>query len=141
MGKHIMNPNKRNFRMNKNIFFIFVFIIFTGFAYCQENIIIIDNTIFGNPKKTAVVFMHDEHNKLANIENCFECHHIYENGKLLKDKSSEDKQCSYCHKVEKQKGKISLINAFHKNCKGCHKKEKKVLLSVTNVTLNVIAVH
>ena len=45
----------------------------------------------------AAVFRHDEHNEMALIEECIECHHIYENGDKSEDESSEDQSCSECH--------------------------------------------
>jgi hypothetical protein len=50
---------------------------------------------------------------MALIEDCNECHHVYEDGEKLEDESSEDSSCSECHE-EKGSG-----------CKGCHHENKK----------------
>jgi hypothetical protein len=41
---------------------------------------------------------------MALIEDCNECHHVYEDGEKLEDESSEDSSCSECHE-EKGSGK------------------------------------
>jgi len=94
-------------------------------AYAQEDMFVIDNEIFINPKRPPAVFRHDEHNELAQIEECNECHHVYEDGKLIEDESSEDESCSDCHELQ-DNGRIpGLMKAFHTNCKNCHREKKK----------------
>lgn len=93
-------------------------------AYSQEDMQIVDNGAFTKAERVASVFRHDEHNEIAQIEACNECHHVYEDGKKLADESSEDQMCSDCHELKGEDGKPSLIKAFHLNCKGCHKEKK-----------------
>ena len=107
------------------------FVVFTSFlfilvpAHSQEDMVNIENEVFGNPKRPPAVFRHDAHNELAQIEGCNECHHIYEDGQRLEDESSEDQRCAECHELE-DKGNIpGLMKAFHTNCKSCHRAEKK----------------
>ncbi len=105
-----------------------VFIVLAVFcvaAFSQEDMEFIDNTVFDHPLRPPVVFSHDHHNEMAEIEECNACHHVYENGILQTDESSEDTSCSECHDpVYFGKG-LSLMKAFHKNCKGCHLKHRK----------------
>ena len=95
-------------------------------AYSQEDMRFINADAFDNPQRPPAVFNHDEHNELAQIEECNECHHIYdEEGKRVEDESSEDQSCSDCHELEVSDRKPALMKAFHINCKGCHKEKGK----------------
>jgi hypothetical protein len=94
-------------------------------AWAQEDMTVVDNSVFDNPQRTPSVFVHDEHNEIAGIDDCAACHHVYEDGKLVEDESSEDARCSDCHSLEGGDGQPSLINAFHGNCKGCHQTKGK----------------
>ena len=94
-------------------------------AHSQEDMAFVDNSVFPNPERPAAVFRHDEHNEQAAIEECSECHHVYEDGQLLEDESSEDQYCSECHAVEASGDQPALMEAFHLNCKGCHEKQTK----------------
>ena len=94
-------------------------------AHSQEDMTFVDNDAFENPRRPPAVFRHDNHNELAEIEDCSVCHHGYdENGHLLEDESSEDKRCSDCHGIEASGQQPALMKAFHANCKGCHKAQK-----------------
>lgn len=97
--------------------------LFTS-AHSQEDMLAVDNGQFDNARRSPVVFMHDAHNEKAGIETCHECHHVYEDGKLVADESSEDQRCSDCHGLESAGAQPGLMKAFHLNCKGCHQKEK-----------------
>ena len=100
---------------------IFIFVS----AYSQEDMEFVDNSVFENPQREPSVFRHDEHNEMAEIEECYECHHIYENGKRLEDESSEDQSCVECHDEKASGNTPALTKAYHTNCKGCHLKQKK----------------
>ena len=63
-------------------------------AFSQEDMEVVDNEGFSKKQRPPVVFQHDEHNEKAEIEDCNECHHIYENGLKMEDESSEDQSCS-----------------------------------------------
>jgi len=91
----------------------------------QEEMKMIDNTIFQKPVRTQAVFPHDIHNEKAGIEDCATCHHKYVNGKLVIDDSSEEQRCYECHSPKTSGKNLSLRKAFHKNCKGCHLKREK----------------
>ena len=108
-------------------------LILAAFAVCcfpimassQEDMTAIDNQVFENPKRPPAVFEHDQHNELAAIEECNVCHHLYEDGKLIEDESSEDQRCADCHEMQDVGRKPGLVEAFHTNCKSCHREKKK----------------
>ena len=115
--------------MKKCAFFICaglmaVLLIFVS-AYCQEDMVVVNDDAFDNPQRPPSVFRHEEHNEKAGIEECNECHHIYVDGVRSEYESSEDQYCSDCHQVKKSvDGKYHLRKAFHINCKGCHLEKK-----------------
>ncbi|MGD2272318.1 MAG: cytochrome c3 family protein [Desulfobacterales bacterium] len=94
-------------------------------AYSQEDMEFVDNSVFDNPERVPSVFRHDEHNETAEIEECNECHHLYEDGQKLEYESSEDQFCSDCHEQKASGSQPALMKAFHTNCKGCHLAKKK----------------
>ena len=110
---------------------LFVFAMFALCAFslagvfAQEDMIVVDNAVFENPRRPPAVFRHDDHNELAGIEDCNRCHHVYEDGKLLEEESSEDQRCADCHEM-KDSGRVpGLMLAFHTNCKSCHREQRK----------------
>ncbi len=116
--------------MKKSAMFIIATTLFSLFilvaAYSQEEMTIVDNSIFETPQREPSVFVHDEHNDSAGLEECSECHHLYDDdGQKIEDESSEDQQCSECHEENASDNKPALTKAFHTNCKGCHLQEKK----------------
>ena len=101
------------------------FLLILVTAHSQEDMVRIENEVFGSPNRPPAIFRHDEHNELAQIEECNECHHIYENGRRLEDESSEDQRCADCHDLEDSGNMPGLMKAFHTNCKSCHREKKK----------------
>ncbi len=98
-----------------------------GFSVLDDgkSITFLDNAGFENPQEPASAFDHDFHDLDLEIE-CEECHHVYENGGLVKDKSSENKRCIECHPLKaNDEYKIPLLHAFHSHCQGCHEKKEK----------------
>ena len=89
-------------------------------AQSQEDMELVDNSVFHDPQRPPAIFNHDAHNEAAGLEECNQCHHIYEDGQLLEDESSEDQRCSDCHLPKDQGRRPGLTKAFHLNCKGCH---------------------
>jgi hypothetical protein len=95
-------------------------------AYSQEDMQFVDNAEFDNPQRPPATFNHDVHNETAEIDDCGECHHLYdENGQKLEGESSEDQMCSDCHGPEDEGRKPRLMKAYHLNCKGCHVESQK----------------
>ena len=106
----------------------FAIILLPGTAvYSNECIPIGSETMEENTnKRPFVCFNHDTHNENAGLEDdCAICHHVYEDGKLIEDESSEDFSCSECHWKEGASIQFDLISKFHKRCRGCHLNEKK----------------
>lgn len=90
-------------------------------AYSQEDMQFVDNSEFENPQRPPAVFPHDVHNEAAGLEDCSECHHLFDdNGRKLEGESSEDQSCSECHGSKDEGPKPNLRKAYHLNCKGCH---------------------
>ena len=77
-------------------------------AFSQEDMEVVDNEGFTKKQRPPAVFRHDEHNEMAEIDECSECHHIYENGQKLEDESSEDQSCSECHDEEGSGNQLGL---------------------------------
>ena len=94
-------------------------------AFSQEDMEVVDGQGFSKQQRPAAVFRHDEHNELAEIKDCNECHHVYEDGKKMEDESSEDLSCSECHEENSSGEQPGLRKAFHMNCKGCHREHQK----------------
>ena len=114
--------------MKKGIFLLMAPLlvgIFLMPAFSQEDMEVVDNDGFSKKQRPPAVFRHDEHNEKAELEDCSECHHIYENGEKLEDESSEDQSCADCHEEKSTDKKPGLRKAFHTNCKGCHLAKKQ----------------
>ena len=117
---------------HKIIFMGFILVLFTavyGFSIAgsaEDQTDRIDTSAFKNPHRPGAVFMHDEHNEKAEIEDCAVCHHVYDGKKLVKDESSEDSACSDCHSLSgNTENTIPLSVAFHSRCKTCHFERNK----------------
>ena len=115
--------------MKKSAFFIYaslmVALLIFGSTYAQEEMVVINSDGFEDSQRPPAVFRHDEHNEAAEIEECNECHHVYDDdGKLVEDESSEDQRCSDCHEEKASGRRLALMKAFHTNCKGCHQEKK-----------------
>jgi hypothetical protein len=94
-------------------------------ALSQEDMQVVDEDGFQTRRRPPAVFRHDLHNEAAEIEECNECHHLYEDGQKLEDYSSEDQLCSDCHSEQTSGSQPGLRKAFHLNCKGCHLEKKR----------------
>ncbi len=114
--------------MKKSVTCIFITLMVSVFilvsAYSQEDLLVVDNSVFDSPQRVSSLFNHDEHNEAAGIESCNACHHIYEDGKKTEE-SSEDQSCSDCHGKESSGNTPALMKAFHMNCKGCHAEKQQ----------------
>lgn len=107
------------------IAFVIIFVFVLVSVHSQEDMERVDNSVFKNPERPSALFRHDEHNENADIENCSECHHLYEDGQMIEDGSSEDQHCSDCHALKASDSIPALRKAFHMNCKGCHLEQKQ----------------
>ena len=100
-------------------------ILFVLPAIAQEDMVVVEGDSFESQRRPPAVFRHDAHNETAEIEECNECHHVYENGERVADESSEDQRCAECHTEKNSGNQPGLRKAFHLNCKGCHQIKKK----------------
>ena len=75
-------------------------------------------------QRPGSLFDHDGHSDYEAIEDCYVCHHLYEDGELVPEESSEDMKCVECHKVDPNDGSTGLVLAYHLMCKKCHEKQK-----------------
>jgi len=106
---------------------VIILMITACYAYSNEDLERVDNTVFNHPQRPGAVFDHDDHNEKAELEDdCSICHHVYEEGELLEDESSEDSTCGECHALTPtSENPVPLRRAFHNRCKACHFKTKK----------------
>lgn len=111
--------------MRRTAILVILIIALGSSASSQEDMEVIDQTVYSNPRRSPAVFRHDEHNESAGIDDCNTCHHVYQNNIFLEDESSEDQRCSECHPVKPFGKQLSLRKAFHQKCKGCHQKKQK----------------
>lgn len=91
-------------------------------AYSQENVKSVQDSAFKVKMRPNAVFLHDEHNKKAEVDDCGICHHVYKDGVKVEDETSEDRECSECHKINGDP--VPLISKYHLRCKGCHEEKK-----------------
>ena len=105
---------------------VLVIVLVFASAYSQEDMEVVSNEVFDNPQRPSATFAHDIHNEAAGLEDCMECHHIYDDaGVKSEDESSEDQACVDCHDEYDKGSKPGLMKAYHLNCKGCHLSEKQ----------------
>ncbi|GAB6146251.1 acidic tetraheme cytochrome c3 TmcA [Desulfocicer niacini] len=94
-------------------------VLFSFSAWCND-CMDISADVFENNKRPFVCFPHDTHNENAGIEDCAVCHHVYEDGKLMEEESSEDITCAECHTTKGDSKHMELITRYHDRCRGCH---------------------
>ena len=94
------------------------------YTFSQEDIVSLEDSAFEDRKRPGAVFVHEDHNEKAKIEECNVCHHVFEDGKKVEDESSEDMSCSECHKVKSDGNTKALMRAYHDLCKSCHQENK-----------------
>ena len=100
-------------------------ILTCGPVYSQEDIVSLADSAFKDRQRPAAVFLHEDHNEKAEIEECNVCHHIYEGGNKVEDDSSEGQGCSDCHHVKEDEPTRPLMKAYHDLCKQCHAENSK----------------
>ena len=105
------------------LLFLILFVMLTA-GFSQDEMTQVGNDTFKNPQRTPAVFNHDAHNETAEIEDCAQCHHLYEEGELVEGESSEDMRCAECHEEHTSTDAPGLMQAFHQNCLGCHQDKK-----------------
>ena len=78
--------------------------------WSQDEIDLLDASGFDGRQRVACVFPHDDHNDAAQIDECNECHHVYEDGVRSEDESSED-----------QSAPIATVKSRLAPCRGCER--------------------
>lgn len=95
-----------------------------GYAFGQDDDLEadrMDTSAFETIRRPAALFDHDDHNEKAGLEDCAVCHHVWEEGKIVEDESSEDMACSECHGLRPgPENTMALANAYHTQCRTCH---------------------
>ena len=94
-------------------------------ALSQDDVETVRDPAFARHRRPPAVFLHDEHNEKAGIEDCAICHHVYENGVKLEDETSEDQKCSECHLPTDARDTMPLVGTYHNRCQNCHIEQKK----------------
>ena len=54
-----------------------------GYGFSQEEMVVVENSVFGRPVRAPAIFEHDLHNEAAELEDCIVCHHLYVDGELV----------------------------------------------------------
>ncbi|MEX1299155.1 MAG: acidic tetraheme cytochrome c3 TmcA [Desulfotignum sp.] len=95
--------------------------VLTGlFCYAGQDLERLDPWAFESTRRPGAVFPHDDHIFLLE-DDCSVCHHVYENGELVSDESSEDLYCSDCHSLKPAPDNpMPLEAAYHNLCRSCH---------------------
>lgn len=106
----------------KIIFLGFILLLSTAVvAFSNTELERLDNSAFQKPHRPGAVFVHDDHNEMAEIDDCAVCHHVYEDKKLVEGESSEDSLCSDCHSLKgTRENLVPLGVAYHQRCRNCH---------------------
>ncbi|MFP4629451.1 MAG: acidic tetraheme cytochrome c3 TmcA [Desulfohalobiaceae bacterium] len=93
-------------------------------GFSQSEMQELDSPAFEQQQRPPAVFVHDEHNEQAEIQDCSVCHHVYEDGEKLEGAMSVDQSCADCHSLEpNQDNSLGLMDAYHQQCIGCHQQE------------------
>lgn len=90
-------------------------------AAAQEDMKEIRSEAFAEHTRPPAVFMHDEHNEKANLnDDCAICHHGKDDkGRQDKEDMSAGTPCAECHAVDGKEG-TPLKRAYHGQCITCH---------------------
>ena len=121
---------RKSFRMLHLIVIIIVLILSGGNITAREDktedITVVEDSAFqGHARRPRVPFHHDAHNEAAAFEYSI-CHHVYdEDGMLIENETSDNKECSECHAEKDDPQHLDLVAAYHNLCKNCHEEEKK----------------
>lgn len=90
-------------------------------AFSQDDMVVVPTSAFDSPERPAVRFEHDNHNELAEIEDCETCHHgKTDDGLIDLETSTDGESCDSCHPVKPENGETPLMRSYHKQCTSCH---------------------
>ncbi|MFO7784563.1 MAG: acidic tetraheme cytochrome c3 TmcA [Thermodesulfobacteriota bacterium] len=93
-------------------------------AVSQDEYSVFPPDAFPNPRRPVSLFTHEDHMVFDTIEDCYACHHLYVEGRLVEGESSDGTPCGECHGLEPGGGGTDLLRAYHGRCKGCHEEEQ-----------------
>lgn len=84
------------------------------------------NEIFGNLRRPAIDFAHEDHVVALDEQGCGACHHAPDpdTGQLVYAED-EELSCIECHGAKKEGKTPGLREAFHTSCTGCHRRMGK----------------
>ena len=114
---------RKRFRFFYPVAILMVWALGVVAAFAQEDITTVEDSIFEDRIRPRAVFYHEDHNDAAELD-CYVCHHVYEDGELLEDETSEDYECSECHAGTNDSRNLDVVAAYHNRCKGCHEEEE-----------------
>lgn len=90
-------------------------------ALPRANMTVVQEEAFRDQQRPPAVFEHDGHNVRADVYDCSECHHVYEDGKKVENRMSVGQECSDCHGLQESgENAVPLREAYHTQCIGCH---------------------
>lgn len=104
---------------------LLIFLVAVPRAGAQEDYSVFPRDLFPDPQRPVSRFTHEEHMVFDAIEDCYVCHHVYQDGTLVEGESSDGVPCGECHKLNPADGTVDRLRAYHIRCKGCHESEKK----------------
>ncbi len=92
----------------------------------EENYRIAYTDVFGQLRRPAIEFAHDDHADALDAQGCGACHHAPDEktGRLVYIED-EEIACGECHGHEKEDDSPALREAFHGSCTACHRKMLK----------------
>ena len=94
-------------------------------AMSQEDMRILEPEQLKPQSRPAAVFVHDQHNEKAGIDDCAVCHHgKTKDGKQDREDMSAGTPCAECHAVKADEG-TPLKRAYHQQCINCHRQENR----------------
>lgn len=96
-------------------------------SFAQEDqYILAHESIFGQLRRSPVMFSHARHEEVLGDEGCGTCHHAQdeESGQLVYVEG-EELSCWECHGREKENQTPTLQGAYHGSCTACHRESKK----------------
>ena len=93
-------------------------------AVSQDGFSVFPPDVFPDPQRPVSLFTHEDHMGFDTIEDCYVCHHVYAEGRLVEGASSDGTACGECHKLKADDGGTDLLRAYHGRCKVCHEEQR-----------------
>jgi hypothetical protein len=101
-----------------------IFLLVSVIPVASQEDSIFPEDVFPDRRRPISLFSHDGHMEYDSIEDCYVCHHVYEDGKLIEGESSDGTACGECHELNPSGNPVDRLSAYHKRCKGCHEKQR-----------------